>query len=217
MPIEILRNEAAEPLACILLAHGAMAPMDSTFLETLSAALTGLGVCVRRFEFTYMAERRSGGKKRPPPRAERLVDEYRAAVEQVKAKDGSDMPLIIGGKSLGGRVASMVADDMFATGKVAGLACLGYPFHPPKKPDQLRTAHLAELACPALILQGERDPFGTPSEIDTYGIDPRINLHWIGDGDHDFGPRGRSGFTKKGNIEAAARAIRDFANSLQQI
>ena len=114
------------------------------------------------------------------------MDEYRAAVAAVPA----GAPLIIGGKSMGGRVASMVADELYAAGRIAGLACLGYPFHPPKKPEQLRTAHLVALACPALIVQGERDPFGGRAEVEGYRLSPAIRFHWAGDGDHDLGPRG---------------------------
>ena len=217
MPIDFLNNETIDPTAHLLLAHGAMAPMDSPFLEALSSELVKHHLCVHRFEFSYMAERRTGGKKRPPPRAERLLDEYRATVDRLKAGDAANSPLIIGGKSLGGRVASMVADDLFKDHKISGLICLGYPFHPPKKPDQLRTAHLEEIACPTLILQGERDPLGTPAEIANYHLDPSIAFHWVGDGDHDFGPRGRSGYTKKDNIKAAAEAISTFSATLQQM
>lgn len=214
MSIDILRNETPRPLAHVLLAHGAMAPMDSAFMEILADRLNAQKISVYRFEFGYMAGRRSGGKRRPPPRAERLLEEYRAAVDQLNSTRTKSKPLIIGGKSLGGRVASMVADELHGERQIAGLTCLGYPFHPPKQPDKIRTAHLETLNCPALILQGERDPFGTPAEIEGYAIDPRVQLHWIGDGDHDFGPRGRSGFTKQGNIEAAAVAIATFAAGL---
>ncbi len=217
MQVRFLHNKASHPIAQILLAHGAMAPMDSPFLEALSSELSDRSISVTRFEFSYMARRREGGKKSPPPRAERLVDEYRAAADQITQEKVTNSPLLIGGKSLGSRVASMVADDLYKANKIAGLTCLGYPFHPPKKPAQLRTAHLETLDCPALILQGERDPFGTPDEIEGYNIDPRIHLHWVADGDHDFGPRGRSGFTKKGNVAAAADAICDFAISLQKM
>ena len=159
-----------------------------------------------------MAARREGGPRKPPPRAERLTDEYRAAVAAVP----HGAPLIIGGKSMGGRVASLVADDLFAAGRIAGLACLGYPFHPPNKPEQLRTAHLQALACPALIVQGERDPFGTRAEVEAFSLSSAIRWHWASDGDHDLGPRGASGFTRKGNLAAAADAmarIRAYAGS----
>lgn len=180
--------------------------METPFLATVAKLLEERGIEVWRFEFAYMAARRQGTRK-PPPKAERLVDEYRAAVGAVP----TGIPLIIGGKSMGGRVASLVADELFADRKIAGLVCLGYPFHPPKKPQQLRTAHLTGLTCPALIIQGERDPFGGRGEVEDYGLSPAIALHWARDGDHDLGPRGASGFTRKANLAAAADAIAAFA------
>ncbi len=100
-------------------------------------------------------------------------------------------------------------------GRIVGLACLGYPFHPPKKPEQLRTAHLTALACPALIVQGERDPFGGRAEVEGYGLSPAIRMHWASDGDHDLGPRGASGFTRKGNLAAAADAVVSWCQTLR--
>jgi predicted alpha/beta-hydrolase family hydrolase len=193
-----------------LCAHGAGAGMETAFLKAVADLLAARGIATWRFEFAYMAARRQGESRKPPPRAERLVEEYRAAVAAVP-KGGQ---LVIGGKSMGGRVASLVADELHAAGRIAGLACLGYPFHPPNKPDQLRTAHLATLACPALIVQGERDPFGSRAEVEGYGLSPAIRLHWAGDGDHDLGPRGGSGFTRKGNLAAAADAVAAFAGGL---
>src|SRR6476661_6859393 len=120
----------------ILLAHGAGAPMDSASLNASTKALAAAGLRVVRFEFDYMASRRTSPAKRPPPRAEALNSEYIAAIDALAATG----PLVIGGKSMGGRVASMIADQFHAAGRVAGLLCLGYPFHPIGKPDQLRTA-----------------------------------------------------------------------------
>jgi predicted alpha/beta-hydrolase family hydrolase len=188
--------------------------METSFLETTAGLMAERGVAVLRFEFGYMAGRRSGGPKRPPPKAERLVDEYRAAVAAVPPGP----PLLIGGKSMGGRVASLVADDLHAAGRIAGLVCLGYPFHPPNRPGQLRTAHLEGLACPALIVQGERDPFGSRAEVEALAGAGRlsrvIRFHWAGDGDHDLGPCGGSGYTRKGNLAAAADAVAAFAKGL---
>ena len=116
----------------------------------------------------------------------------------------------IGGKSLGGRVASLVADELRDEGAIAGLVCLGYPFHPPAKPENLRTAHLETLRCPTLIVQGERDPFGSRAEVESYPLSPAIRFVWAGDGDHDLGPRGGSGFTRKGNLALAADAVAEF-------
>ena len=193
-----------------LFSHGAGAGMETPFMEAVAALLAERSVSTFRFEFAYMAARRETGARKPPPRAERLIDEYRAAVS---ALPNGPLPLI-GGKSMGGRVASLIADDLFAQGLIAGLVCLGYPFHPPKKPEQLRTAHLEGLKCPALIVQGERDPFGSRAEVEAMTLSPAIRFHWVGDGDHDLGPRGGSGYTRKGNLAAAADAIVDFAQSL---
>jgi predicted alpha/beta-hydrolase family hydrolase len=195
----------------VVLAHGAGAAMDSPFLETMTRLLTDRGLQVTRFEFDYMAARRAGGKRRPPPRAEALIPEYVRAVEELRAGGADAQTLIIGGKSMGGRVASMAADTLYAAHAIAGLVCLGYPFHPPGKPDSVRTAHLMGLACPALIVQGERDPFGARAEVEGYQLSPHIELVWVPDGDHDFGPRGGSGFTRKGNLTLAADAVAAFA------
>lgn len=119
--------------------------------------------------------------------------------------------MVIGGKSLGGRIASMVADEAGAR----GLVCLGYPFHPPGQPDRLRTAHLRELRTSTLIVQGTRDPFGGPGEVGGYGLSPRIRLLWLEDGDHSFKPRASSGRTERQNLEAAVAAVAGFVKGLR--
>jgi uncharacterized protein len=186
--------------------------MMTPFLVAIAAALTERGIATLRFEFAYMAGRRAGGAKKPPPRAERLMDEYLAAARAAP----KGVPLLIGGKSMGGRVASLVADRLFGEGLIAGLICLGYPFHPPNKPAQLRTAHLKDLTCPTLIVQGERDPFGNRAEVEGYALSGAIRLTWAADGDHDLGPRGASGHTRRGNLAAAADAIAAFAKGIGQ-
>ena len=183
----------------ILLAHGAGAPMDSTSMTATAKALAAAGFRIARFEFAYMAARRSGQRK-PPPRAESVMPEYRAAIAALNARGR----LIIGGKSMGGRVASMIAD---AAG-VSGLLCLGYPFHPPEKPEQLRTAHLADLKTPTLIVQGTRDPFGIPDEVKTYKLSKAIELLWLEDGDHDLKPRKSiSGFSAADHLKTMADKV----------
>jgi hypothetical protein len=184
--------------------------MDSPFMALFSALLAERGIGTARFEFAYMAARREGGKRRPPPRAETLQGEYLEAVAEVSAR-APGRAMLVGGKSLGGRVASLVADGLHGKGGAVGLVCLGYPFHPPNKPDSLRTAHLFALRCPALIVQGERDPFGGKAEVLSYGLPASIAFHWAGDGDHDLGPRGGQGYTRKGNLAAAADAVAAFA------
>lgn len=182
-------------------------------MESMAALLAERGLAVARFEFGYMAARRGTGKRRPPPRAELLADEYIAVVRQLSDRGAKKQRLLIGGKSMGGRVASLVADRLVADGLVAGLVCLGYPFHPPGKPEQLRTAHLVGLACPALIVQGERDPFGGRAQVEGLRLSASIRFTWAPDGDHDLGPRGASGHTRKGNLTLAADAIAAFART----
>jgi hypothetical protein len=210
-----IRTEGPQDAKChLVLAHGAGAPMTSPFLETVTRLLVERALRVSRFEFPYMAARREGNKRRPPPKAELLVEPYRQVVATLSAALPPGQALLIGGKSMGGRVASLVADALFVECRIAGLVCLGYPFHPPGKPDQLRTAHLQRLRCPALIVQGERDPFGMRTEVESYKLSPSIHIHWAPDGDHDLGPRGGSGFTRAGNLAAAADAVSAFAHEL---
>ena len=180
-------------------------------MEAATQALVAEGLRIVRFEFSYMAARRSGGSRKPPPRADRLNGEY---LNVVQALDCAG-PLVIGGKSMGGRVASMVADELRGKGKIAGLICLGYPFHPPAKPDQLRTAHLEDLATPTLIFQGTRDPFGTVDEVPSYAISKTIELVWLEDGDHDLKPRKRiSGFTVAEHMKTMAQKVSTWVADL---
>jgi predicted alpha/beta-hydrolase family hydrolase len=173
------------PAATVVLAHGAGAPMDSAAMSAGAEALADVGLRVVRFEFGYMAARRTSAGRKPPPRAETLKAEYLAAIEAL----GTPKPLVIGGKSMGGRVASMIADELHTAGRIAGLLCLGYPFHPVGKPDQLRTAHLAGMRTPTLIVQGTRDPFGTRDEVAAYTLSKSIEILWVEDGDHDLRSR----------------------------
>ena len=167
----------------LALAHGAGAPMDSPFMQAVAEGVAAKGYRVARFEFPYMAKRRDDGRKRPPDRADILLAAWRDAVGRLGPER-----LVIGGKSMGGRIASMIAG-------VRGLVCLGYPFHPPGNPQNLRVEHLSTMRTPTLILQGERDPFGTPPEVSRYDLAPAIRVDWIPDGDHSFKPRKSSGRT----------------------
>jgi len=208
--MDVLIDAGDAPFATLLFAHGAGAPMDAAVMARCAEALARAGFRVVRFEFAYMAARRSGQRK-PPPRAEMLVDEYRAAVAALAAPG----PLVIGGKSMGGRVASMVADELYADGKVVGLFCLGYPFHPPAKPQQLRTGHLAGLKTPTLVCQGTRDPFGTREEVAGYDLSASIDIRWFEDGDHDLKPRKSiSGFTHADHLAPMAEAAAAWARGI---
>ncbi|MCF6102961.1 alpha/beta fold hydrolase [Mesorhizobium muleiense] len=197
----------------ILLAHGAGAPMDSASMTATAKALAEAGFRVARFEFHYMAARRYGHPK-PPPRAETVNPEYIKAIADLRAK-GVNGPLIIGGKSMGGRVASMIADEMFSKDEISGLLCLGYPFHPPGKPTQLRTKHLAGLKTPTLIFQGTRDEFGTRDEVATYDLSDTIEMRWLEDGDHDLKPRKSvSGFSAADHLKALADAVKAWTERI---
>ena len=194
-----------------LMAHGAGAAMDSRWMDDVAALLGSCGIRVVRFEFGYMAGRRDGVRK-PPPRAETLAGEFRDAVDAATVSLPTGGRLLIGGKSMGGRVASYVADELFDAGTVTGLVCLGYPFHPPEKPEQLRTAHLAGLRTPTLICQGTRDPLGSRDEVAGYPLSPTIELHWLEDGDHGLRPRKAiSGRTFAQNLAETAEAVAAFA------
>ena len=201
----------AEAEATLLLAHGAGAPMDSPSLSAIAKALAAAGMRVARFEFDYMAARRSSSQRKPPPRAETLTSEYIAAIDALKPS----RRLVIGGKSMGGRVASMIADPLHASGRIAGLLCLGYPFHPIGKPDQLRTAHLLDMRTPALIVQGTRDSFGTRAEVERYEISKTIEIVWLEDGDHDLKPRKAvSGFTAADHLLTMATRVAAWTRGL---
>jgi predicted alpha/beta-hydrolase family hydrolase len=194
----------------LVLAHGAGGAMDSPFMETIAqgvakAAGAKAGIRVARFEFPYMRRRREAGKGGAPDSGPVLMESWRETI----AKLGGGERLVIGGKSLGGRIASMVADDS----GVQGLVCLGYPFHPPGKPEQTRTRHLEQMRTPALILQGTRDPFGKPEDVQNYKLAKSIRIEWLEDGDHSFKPRARSGRTEAGNLNLAISYIVSFIAS----
>ncbi|MGF1651199.1 MAG: alpha/beta family hydrolase [Hyphomicrobiaceae bacterium] len=214
-------QDAGAPLRSVaiphlLLAHGAGAPMDSAFLETVSMEVVAQGLTVHRFEFAYMAERRVSGRRRPPPKVGLLEPEFLAAIEVCRSQLPSSARLFIGGKSMGGRIATLIADRLFTAGVIAGCICLGYPFHPQGQPERLRIEHLSNYRCPTLIAQGERDPFGARDAVEAQvgqgRIAASIRLVWIGDGDHEFGPRARSGFTRRGNLAQVAAAIGAFVH-----
>ena len=199
--IELRADGPEDAPATLALAHGAGAPMDSPFMEYFAKTLGDRRIRVVRFEFPYMHARREG-RRRPPDREPILLDAWR----EVIATLGGGPRVVIGGKSLGGRMASRVADEAGAR----GLVCLGYPFHPPGKPEQLRVAHLAELATPALFVQGTRDALGSQEDAAAYSLSKAISFRWIEDGDHSLKPRARSGRTEKENLAEAAEAVASF-------
>jgi uncharacterized protein len=188
----------------IVLAHGAGAAMDTPFMNYFAKALADRGFRVARFEFPYMAAKRLTGKSKPPDREPVLRETWLNVIEKIGG-DG----LVIGGKSMGGRIASLIADEA----GVAGLICLGYPFHPVGKSDKLRVGHLRTIRTPTLIVQGERDPFGNRQEVAKYDLSPAVRMAWITDGDHSFKPRKSSGTTEEKNWQTALDLIVGFLES----
>lgn len=192
------------PIGCLILAHGAGAPMDSPFMQKMAESLAVRGVAVLRFEFAYMALRRAGGGKRPPNPQAQLLEQWRQVYQQVRQTVAG--PLAIGGKSMGGRMASLLADELGAD----GLVCLGYPFYAAGKPEKPRVAHLAELKTPTLIIQGERDALGNRATVAGYTLSSAIELLWLAAADHDLKPLAASGFTQAQYLDQAADAIAAF-------
>ncbi len=190
--------------ATLILAHGAGAPMDSDFMNRMAEKLAARGLMVVRFEFDYMAARRQDGKKRPPNPQAKLLDCWRAVYTAVRHQVTG--PLAIGGKSMGGRMASLLADELQAD----GLVCLGYPFHAIGKADKPRTAHLADLKTPTLIVQGERDAMGDRHTVAGYQLSAAIELCWLTAGDHDLKPLKVSGYSHEQHLESAADAVAGF-------
>ena len=185
-----------------IFAHGAGGAMDTPWMTRVARGLAEEGIRVVRFEFPYMAARRKGGKRGAPDREPVLLDAWREAV----AAQGDPKTIAIGGKSMGGRMASMVADEL----EVAALVCFGYPFHPPGQPAKTRTAHLKSLETRTLILQGERDMFGTRDDVKGYELSKRVQIEWLPDGDHSFKPRASSGVTEGENLGRAVASAAKF-------
>lgn len=200
-----LRDGPPDATLTLVLAHGAGAPMDSPWMNAVAGGLGDLGIGVVRFEFPYMAARRSG-ERRPPDREPTLRRTWTTVVAELAPDPAARRQLAIGGKSMGGRIASMVADEL----AVGALVCLGYPFHPPGSPQKLRTAHLATLRTPTLIVQGERDPFGGRDEVAGYALARAIEVAWLPDGDHGFAPRKSSGRSEGDNLDAAIARVASF-------
>lgn len=182
-----------------LFAHGAGAPMDSDFMQEVSAALVSRGIHVVRFEFPYMQQRRLHSTRRPPDKMSQLLACYREALAHFPGA-------VIGGKSMGGRVATLLAAEQ----PVSGCAALGYPFYAKGKTDKPRTAHLAAVTSPLLIVQGQRDALGDAiwfaQQADLQGL----NMLWLPDGDHDLKPPKSSGFTHQGHIAQLADTLAAF-------
>ena len=199
----------AQPVATIILAHGAGAGAESEFMVDMAAQLAALNINVVRFNFEYMVTIKATGKRRPPDKMLKLETCFQSVIASVKNK-WPDLPLFLGGKSMGGRVATLILEQSEALGAIA----LGYPFHPPGKPEKLRTEHLLPLQKPLLIIQGERDTFGRREEVESYGLPAAIQTAYLADGDHSFKPRKASGLTQGEHIQSAAELSLAFIKAI---
>lgn len=196
----------------LLWAHGAGAGHQSVFMQQMINALAARGLQVFAIDFPYMQQMMEQGKRRPPPRVEKTLEHFAAWYELLEPL--AEPPLWAGGKSMGGRIATMFASTGPASQQVCpGVIVAGYPFHPPKAPDKLRLSHWADIHCPLLVLQGERDPFGTREEVSGYLLTAQTQLEWLADGDHDFKPRRASGLKHEFLIDEAATLAASFVRA----
>ncbi len=189
-----------------LFAHGAGAGMDHDFMTDVAQGLALNGIEVIRFNFPYMVQRAIDGKRRPPDRQPKLLADFHQHIEHF-----SNRKLVVGGKSMGGRMASLICDDV----NVLGLACLGFPFHPPKKPEKFRGEHLATIKTPTLILQGDRDTFGNKEAVSRFDLSSAVSVEYLADGDHSFHPRKSSGYTDQQHLISIIDSLSTFI--LQQV
>ena len=214
--MHVIRDGPDQAAAVLILAHGAGAGADSEFMQWFAQSLAGVelanGLAVCRFDFPYMTACRSTGTKHPPDSAAVLIKTWHQVISLFRQSSTQPRWLFIGGKSMGGRIASMVVEAK----KVDDIVCLGYPFHPPGKPDTLRTKHLEGLNIPMLICQGERDVFGHRAESDSWRLSHSIQFSWLTAGDHSFKPRKKSGLTEAENRTTAYQSIVEFIAGAQR-
>lgn len=195
-------------------AHGAGASMDSDFMALVANGLAEQGVRVARFNFPYMQQRVDSGSRRPPERAPKLIVQFKELLENINE------PCVIGGKSMGGRMASLLAAelssedlieiDLNKRAKIKGVACLGFPFHPTGKPEKLRIEHFPMVDFPQLIIQGMRDTLGSNEDVKSYNLPSSIEWLWLEDGDHNLKPRVKSGFTHSEHLHKSIDELATF-------
>jgi len=199
--------------ATLVFAHGAGADMSSDFIQRISLLLNQHKINVIRFNFPYMEKRAIDGKRRPPERMPKLVDDFELLLEQLDKDEqfSPTLPLFVGGKSMGSRVAAtFLAEQRKLAHCVQGLVAIGYPFHPVGKPESLRLTPLMESEQSALIIQGDRDKLGNKEEVDSYQLPPHCQVSFLADGDHDIKPRVKSGFTHQQHLIQACVQINRF-------
>ncbi|MDZ4825655.1 MAG: alpha/beta fold hydrolase [Actinomycetota bacterium] len=196
----------------VLLAHGAGADMNAAALTVVADALAKAKVPSLRFNFPYMSKGR-GGPDRPPVL---LAAVREAAAELAKQAKVAPDRIVLGGRSMGGRIASMVAADADDPLPALGLVLLGYPLHPPGAPEKARVEHLPRVRVPTLFVSGTRDSFGSPDELKAAAkkVKGKVSWYWIETGDHGFKPLKAGGSTPAAALTAAAEATVEFVISL---
>ncbi|PJE79510.1 hypothetical protein CI610_01516 [invertebrate metagenome] len=206
------KNNAAD--AVLMLAHGAGADKNSSFMATMADLLCERRISVVRFDFPYMVRRRDTGKKYPPDRQPVLLNCWQAVVASVK--QNTSLPLFIGGKSMGGRMATLLAAENKQVQQVcSGVVCLGYPFYVLGKPDKPRIDHLRDISLPVLIQQGSRDAMGNREEVTAYRLKEPVQIEWFEDGNHDLKPRKASGLTHTVHLQKASDNIASFIRKVK--
>jgi predicted alpha/beta-hydrolase family hydrolase len=204
LPISTIKNTVENPKAFVIFAHGAGADKSHEFMDNVASLLIVKDVNVLRFNFSYMDVRLAEGNRRPPDRMPKLLQCFEAVIEELV----TDLPVFLAGKSMGGRVAATLARD--ETLNVLGVMCLGYPFHPQKKPEKLRLEPLQETQMPILILQGTRDALGNEEEISGYEFSDKCHCVFFTDGDHNLKPRVKSGFTHSQHVQESVNEMVRF-------
>ena len=196
--------------ASLVLAHGAGAGQRSPFMVDFAVALSDLGLDVVTFNFPYTEQRR-----KIPDRAPVLEACYRAVIGGVRDRlESAQRALFVGGKSMGGRIATQVAAADAAL-PIAGLVLLGYPLHPPGKPTERRDKHLPSVSRPMLFVQGTRDAFGTPDELTPLlqTLSPAPTLHPVPQGDHSFKLSGKDPAAQAAMYGGIQRTIVDWVRA----
>ncbi|MFT5297470.1 MAG: putative alpha/beta-hydrolase family hydrolase [Colwellia sp.] len=204
LSISTIVNTVENPKAFVIFAHGAGADKSHEFMDNVASLLNVQDINVLRFNFSYMDVRIAEGNRRPPDRMPKLLQCFEAVIEELV----TDLPVFLAGKSMGGRVAATLARD--ETLNVLGVMCLGYPFHPQKKPEKLRLEPLQETQMPILILQGTRDALGNEEEISGYEFSDKCHCVFFTDGDHNLKPRVKSGFTHSQHVQESVNEMVRF-------
>ncbi|EDQ01856.1 alpha/beta fold hydrolase [Shewanella benthica] len=196
----------------IIFTHGAGASMHSDFMQEMARGLLAKGaehgIGVLRFNFPYMRANALDGKRRPPDRAPKILKDFNIHIKAIK-QEYSPKRIILMGKSMGGRMAAILAADT----PVDGVICLGYPFIP-LKGGEPRLAPIEECQAPLCVIQGERDKFGGKGQVELWSVMDKVRLHWLTDGDHSFKPRKSSGTSQEANLNAAISHSIDFIRGL---